>query len=231
MKHWTYPADQRASAEAMLSRLDAGDVANLDPGVRIDGDRHRFRVFRKAELGVHQLSKQCFLVVCSCGGLVSEPAATGVLHAIEFHVRRESTKAAMLLPDVVDAAMLRDVLADNEMFRTAWQEMTAMNAPGGTGVIHSALCTWCAERWPHLDGGTADDVREASRRHGERCTMNPFRIARDMYRAQLANVARALKAVCEIATTHLPEDREVVRAGSSIAAEVLAAERGGREQP
>lgn len=80
-----------------------------------------------------------------------------------------------------ECAKANDLLAiyeENERYRTAFQQVID-RVQSGNHTVSAAHCSWCSERWPKLDGETAEVARDYARKHAFSCTQHPLRIERD----------------------------------------------------
>ena len=99
-----------------------------------------------------------------------------------------------------ECAKAQDIVAvyeNNERYRKAFNEIIAKleaKAP-----IHHAHCSWCEEKWPHLDGGTAEEARAQARSHAFKCKRHPLKLERDAIAEQCAALKSALHEACEVA--------------------------------
>lgn len=95
--------------------------------------------------------------------------------------------------DEIDPDDMRSIVEENERMRKAFDEALQKLTAGQP--IHSGVCTWCGQHWPHLDGESYETFRTYTREHAEVCPANDLRIERDRLRAQLEEIQHDLARV------------------------------------
>jgi hypothetical protein len=109
------------------------------------------------------------------------------LEAARAEVDRLSALVSVSPDDVREVADENTrVEAENERLRQAFDELIKSLDAGGT--IRSAFCSWCNQRWPHLDGETYEVTRQYANDHLKTCPAHPLRA--DLFAAQ-AEIASA----------------------------------------
>lgn len=95
--------------------------------------------------------------------------------------------------ECADANAIITLTEENERIRAAVTDMIDKLNKGS--VISAGTCSWCQEKWLHLDGKDVEEVRAAARLHAYRCVAHPMRIERDMLREQLEAARKAIKTM------------------------------------
>ena len=81
---------------------------------------------------------------------------------------------------------IRDVIAENDRLRAGFDEVIQKLRDGRP--VRSAMCTWCGQHWPMLDGETIETFRKYTNKHAETCPAHDIRIERDEARARVADL-------------------------------------------
>lgn len=76
-----------------------------------------------------------------------------------------------------------EVEAENSRLRKAFDEVLR-NINTGQPVL-SALCTFCGEHWPRLDGETFDATKQHGQEHAMQCREHPLRLEIERLKAEL----------------------------------------------
>lgn len=85
----------------------------------------------------------------------------------------EASKDCRIAVDIVNLA------DDNDRYRAAFKQMIERLHADPKATVHSVFCSWCDEKWPQLDGETAEAAKEYARRHATVCRTHPLRVERD----------------------------------------------------
>ncbi len=79
--------------------------------------------------------------------------------------------------ECADANAIITLAEENQRIRAGVTDMIDKLNKGAK--ISSGMCSWCNEKWLHLDGSDIEEVRAAARLHAYRCAAHPLKIERD----------------------------------------------------
>jgi hypothetical protein len=94
----------------------------------------------------------------------------------------EASKDCRIAVDIVELDN------DNQRYRAAFKQLVERLHADPKATVRAVFCSWCSEKWPQLDGETAEAAMEYARRHASQCKTHPLRVERDAALSSLARV-------------------------------------------
>lgn len=105
---------------------------------------------------------------------------------------------------------IKSVVAENDRMHAAFsQAIATLRTPGAK--VSSAVCTWCGQHWPKLDGESYEMVRTYTNKHAEACPANDIRIERDALRAEIGRLGREQTTAAAVARGVIDSGNEAFR--------------------